>query len=216
MTEHTVRESWLQAAIDMLRDRFREIGLPIPDRIRVAVGFGPDGARQESSTITGVTLSKRCSADGVIEIWVSPENSTTIDMLGTLIHELIHACLDSLGNQDWWEHTGSFAKAGQALGLTGAMRSSVPGPELEPVLGAIARSLGPYPGAVVTLSMTGPSEPSRASTGPKRQKGSRYLLVKCTEDDQLDCWGYQVRITQRWLDVGLPTCPKGHVMTLQD
>jgi hypothetical protein len=217
MTEnHTVRESWLQSAIDLLRDRFQEIGLPIPAKIRVAVGFGPNGARQESKTITGVTLNKRCSDDQVIEIWISPESASTFAMLGTLIHELIHAALNAQAYPGWWRHDEAFAQAGKALGLVGPMASSTPGPALAPVLAHIIASLGAYPGARVTLSLTGPAEPARASTGPRKQTGSRYLLAKCTEDDQLDCWGYQVRITQRWADIGLPDCPEGHRMKLQD
>jgi hypothetical protein len=214
--QHTAREAWLQAGIALLEPWFRDVGsIDIPENIRVTVGFGPQGSRQESDRIMGGTLHTRCSADASVEIFISPESADALDMLATLVHELVHAILLIRKEALWWGHTGAFAELAGRLGLEGPMRSSSPGPGLQAELERTAIALGPYPGAVVTVSGTGPApEPAeRASTGPKPQTGSRYLLAKCEQEEGEPCYGYQIRITAKWWAEGAPFCPRGHEMT---
>jgi hypothetical protein len=35
---------------------------------------------------------------------------------------------------------------------------------------------------------------------------------QCQNDPEADCFGYTVRLAQRWIDVGNPHCPNGHEM----
>jgi len=216
------RESWLQAATAIMRPWFVEIGFPIPEKLRIAVGFGPDGARAENATILGVCLHTSCSADKVNEIWISPEHASTGKMLGTLIHELIHAALN---NQDG--HRGRFAEAAVKLGLSGKMTATTVEGDLLMKLEMIAASLGEYPGAQVDItgileeSPVGPDgKPvpaaggGRISSGPAKQK-ARMIKVQC-ETDFCRCAGYTVRTTRTWLDMGLPKCPEGNDMVEQN
>ena len=213
MKRHTSREAWLQNAIQLLYPLFSEQRIVIPNHIRVTVGFGPQGSRQESTRIMGGTLHTRCTADGAIEIFISPESAGAMDMLVTLTHELIHAVLLASNTQLWWAHGDAFGQIADLVGLIGPRLSGYPDSELEDHLETVALALGAYPGAQVSVSGTGPApEPQeRASTGPKPQKGSRYLLLRCVHDE---CQGFQLRITQRHLDFGRPACPSGHTMSL--
>jgi hypothetical protein len=212
---HSARESWLRAAVEIFRPRFETIGFPLPEKVRVSVGFGPTGARQENAKILGVCLHSSCSGDGVNEIFISPEDADTCSMLATLIHELIHAA-DNLANG----HKGAFAEAATRLGLEGKMTATTPSLELLTELVLIADRIGQYPGSVVDLSgvlskiPVGPDgAPVPSSSGPKTQK-NRQLLVMCTTED-CGCGGYKVRTSARWIAVGLPSCPMGTKMIEQ-
>lgn len=87
------REAWLHRAVETFRPRFEAIGMPLPDRVHVSVGFGY-GARRENAVILGQCWARRASADGVNHIFVSPQQDDPPAMLVTLLHELIHAADD--------------------------------------------------------------------------------------------------------------------------
>lgn len=217
-TTYSARESWLNAAVDVLRPRFETACYPVPEKLRVAVGFGPTGARKESAKILGVTLHTSCSEDGVNEIWISPEHATTGQILGTLVHELIHAALN---NEDG--HKGRFAECATRVGLSGPMMATYAEGDLLMELEMIASSLGEYPGAMVDTSGIFAEIPvgtdgnpipikggGRVSSGPKTQ-GTRMRKVVCDTAD-CACGGYTVRTTAKWLEIGLPSCPMGNQM----
>lgn len=207
-TIRVTREAWLEAAIDALRPRFAEIGLPLPDKIHISVGFGY-GARRESPTILGQCWAQRASEDGVNHLFVSPEVNDTARILDILIHELIHA-----GDDCQSGHKGRFAEAAVRLGLEGKMTATRASVTLAAELLCIAETLGAYPhGALhpavqtVPVDPTGKPVPGRIHSGPRKQS-SRMLKVACP------CCGYTVRTTTKWLEVGLPRCPAGTEMQM--
>lgn len=205
---HT-RESWLHAAIEALRPRFVEVGLPLPAKIHISVGFG-FGSKAESKNILGQTWATFASEDSVNHVFISPEVNDTARVLGILIHELIHVADD---NQHG--HKGTFAEAATRLGLEGPMTSTEPSVELAFELIALAATLGDYPhGALAAATRMRARQPvpvpaggGRISSGPAPQ-GTRMLKVWCPVD------GYTVRTTHKWLDMGFPTCPCGTEMKL--
>jgi len=206
----TTREAWLRQAIEILRPRFVEVGFPLPERIRISVGFGSTGARQENAVILGVTYARCVSDDSVNEVFISPEDADTASMLSTVLHELIHVALDCEDG-----HKGRFAEAATRLGFTGKMTRTEPGIELAAELLVIASELGEYPGArldvkgVTVPQPVGPDgKPGRIHSGAGKQ-GTRMLRVSCPAPE---CGGYTVRTSRRWIDVGLPLCPSGHEM----
>ena len=87
------REAWLHRAIEAFRPRFTEIGLPLPARVHVSVGFGYS-SRAESKYILGQCWARRASADGVNHIFLGPQEGDPAAMLVSLLHELIHAADD--------------------------------------------------------------------------------------------------------------------------
>lgn len=215
MTDNTnttaTREAWLMAAIEVFRPRFVEIGFPLPERVRVSVGWGSTGARQESAKILGVTYHSSLSGDGVNEVFVTPEDADTASMLETLLHELIHVALDCEDG-----HKGRFAEAATRLGFVGPMTATPPSIELAAELVTIAAALGPYPGSQINLPARVPAVPTpvtpggtpvKWTSGPGTQT-TRMIKLVCPED------GYAVRTTKKWIERGLPFCPDGHRMQI--
>lgn len=227
------REAWFARAVQALRPRFEEIGYPLPAKIRVAVGFGPAGARKENAIILGVTLKRILSVDDVPEVWISPEDADAASMLATLIHELCHVADDCESG-----HKGAFAEMATRLGLEGPMTATVPSVTLAADLMALEASLGPYPGAQVDLSRisllvpqdspegmpvpigSGPGR-VRIGSGPAPQK-NRQILVQCT-NEKCKAIGYKARTTRRNIDAfGAPYCPgtspnsRSHSLTVME
>jgi len=210
------REAWLRRAIEVFRPRFEEVGFPLPDKIRVSVGFGSTGARQENSRILGVTYVTAAAADGVNEIFISPEDADTTSMLATLLHELVHVADDGKSG-----HKGDFAEAATRLGLEGPMPATKPSLTLAVELMTIVDSLGEYPGSYLVLPdrtrvPVGPSgiptpRGPKVHTGPGTQT-TRYQKrscenLECESVDPATGTGYTVRVTQKWLAMAAPICP---------
>lgn len=209
-TTRWTREAWLEEAVNALRPRFTEVGMPLPERVHVSVGFGL-GARRESSTILGQCWATWKSADSVNHVFISPELGDTARVLDVLVHELIHVADDCEHG-----HKGPFADAATRLGLTGKMTATTAGPELADAMFLLATELGSYPHgqlnpAAVPAVKVGPDgEPVPAPTGtsgPPKQT-TRQHKIQCP-----DC-GYTVRVTAKWIAVGLPTCVCGGAFQL--
>ena len=114
-TRALTREAWLHRAIEAFRPRFAEIGLPLPAKLHVSVGFGYS-SRAESKYILGQCWARRASADGVNHIFLGPQEGDPAGMLVSLLHELIHAADDCASG-----HKGAFAEAATRLGFDGPM-----------------------------------------------------------------------------------------------
>ena len=207
-TATQTRETWLHRAIDAMRPRFVEVGMPLPESIHISVGFGY-GAKRESATILGQAWAGRASADGVNHVFVSPEVADTARILDILIHELIHVADDCKSG-----HKGAFAEAATRLGLEGPMTATKAGVALAFEMVALAATLGDYPHGALEASKSrkeAPVDPSGKPipfhSGPRTQT-TRMVKVVCP------CCGYTVRTTAKWLTVGLPFCPSGTAMVV--
>jgi hypothetical protein len=209
--EGTTREAWLHAAIDVFRPRFEAIGMALPERIHVSVGFGY-GAKVESKIILGQTWARCTSEDGVNHLFISPREGDPAAILVTLLHELIHVADDCASG-----HKGAFAEAATRLGFCGPMTATPPSVDLAAELITIAEALGPFPHAALNPTAVpvpvpvppggeaGPAVPTHS--GPGKQ-GTRMIKLTAA-----GCCGYTVRTTRKWLDEGLPKCPHGTDMT---
>lgn len=126
-----------------------------------------------------------------MEVFISPTEAKTQGVIGTLIHELIHAVLPDAG------HGPKFKRAMAALGLIGKATATSEGAALKREIAVLAKGLGKYPHAPIKLS--------HKDTKPQ---STRLLKVECVK-----C-GYVVRTTQKWIETGLPTCPCSSEMML--
>ncbi len=183
--KHATREQWLNAAALLVRPLFDEQGANDYPRFRVSCGW-PKGGRGKT---IGQAWHPESSGDGTSEIFISPALDEPVRVLDILIHELIHA---TVGNDAG--HRGPFRKLAKAIGLEGKMTATVAGEELATKLLALTGNLGPYPHAELSKSS-------------RIKQGTRMLKLMC------EC-GYTVRTTQKWIDVGLPTCCCGQEMEL--
>jgi hypothetical protein len=211
-SQAVTREAWLHAAVELLRPRFIEVGLPLPEKLHLSVGFGAARSRAESRNILGQCWARRASRDGVNHIFIGPQQDDSAAMLAVLIHELIHAADDCQHG-----HKGAFAEAATRLGLEGKMTATVAGASLAFELITMAAGLGEFPHSALNPSPVPAKTPApvpgvpvpggRIHSGPKTQ-GTRMVKVTAA-----GCCGYTVRTTRRWLDEGNPQCPHGAEMT---
>ena len=84
---HTTREGWLLAATDELRPHFADHGFTLPDKIRHALAFTSTGKR---GRMAGECWHADLSGDQHFEIYIRPDKDDPLEVLGVLVHELIH------------------------------------------------------------------------------------------------------------------------------
>jgi hypothetical protein len=187
MTKTLTREQWLAQALHKhVAPLLARHGAAVPADCLVSVGF-PGGASARKRI--GECWARRQSSKGVNEIFINPmiaDNPS--QMLDILVHEAIHAADDCKSG-----HKGFFAKTARAVGLEGKMTATVAGPALAKWIEA-------------TLAKLPKIEHSRLDLSSRKKQSTRMIKVEC-----VDC-GYTLRTTQKWIDVGLPTCCCGGTM----
>ncbi len=189
------REQWLHLVVDELRPLFRQqAGVEIP-AVQLSVGW-PHGKR----TI-GECWPRGSSSDGTNHIFISPLLAE-VGAIATLAHELCHAVDDGQHG-----HAGPFVKLAKAVGLlpgeSKGWGSTNPSPEL------VGTWIAP-----LLASSTFPAYPHGVITVPdkERKQPTRMRKVVCPDPG---C-GYTLRTTQKWIDLGLPTCFCGEKMETPD
>lgn len=180
------REEWLNAVSAKLAPLFIEAGARIPSNVRISVGWPSVKALTGRNRRIGECWSDKASADGTFEIFISPSVGTGLEAAAILVHELVHAAVGLACG-----HKGPFRRVALAVGLMGKMTATTAGPALVIRLNAIIAEVGPYPHAKLDMSQ-------------RKKQGTRMVKLECDGG----C-GYAVRTTQKWIDVGLPTCPCG-------
>jgi len=181
--KHSTRESWLEAGVKALTPLFSKAGYAVP-LCKVSCGFASTGIR---SGHIGQCWSTKASADGFNQIFVSPALEDAVEVLDTLLHELVHA-VDNCEHK----HGKEFKKIATKLGMVGPMRSAGAGPALKEVLKEIAVKLGAYPHGRLSV-------PKKAAARAPRP---RAKCVRC---------GFTVPMLREFLHYGPPICPKDRV-----
>ncbi len=185
------REEWLLQATDALKPDFLEMGSEIPEKVRVTCGWPSHGGRAKKR-VTGECWPAKKSKDAHFEIFISPTLADTIEVLGTLVHELVHAAVGLDAG-----HKAPFRHAATALGLTGKMTATKVGGELRARLCTLAARLGDYPHAEI--------DPT-----PKKTQSTRMLKIECP------ACGWMARTSKKWMELGLPVCCCGKQMVNPD
>lgn len=185
------REGWLTTLVNTLRAAFIAVGAPLPARLRIACGWPSGYALYARRRRVGECWAAQDSADGTVEIFISPLLAESLEVAETVVHELVHSAVGLECG-----HRGLFKRIAQDIGLRGPMQSTYAGPALRDRLNSlIEEDLGPYPHATLYVSKT-----------TRRIESTRLLKVACP------ACGYRIRVTRRWMTVGCPTCPCGTVM----
>jgi hypothetical protein len=196
------REVWLGRAIEMMRPEFAAAGAPLPENLAVSCSWPSGNPR----TVIGECWVAEASSRGYVEVFISPVLDQVAGIQGVLVtlrHELVHAA----GRQG---HGKEFKSLAVELGLAGPMTATVASPELLDFINwTLLPRLGKYPHGAITGRgeiLVPPTEPGdkpiilRPDDRPKKQS-TRMLKAECPE-----C-GYTIRLSKRWADVGLPSCP---------
>jgi len=176
------REGWLHAVADQLRPLFASHGAIVPVEVRFTCGFPSTRAFSAKRQRVGECWSGETSADGHIEIMISPVLDDPMRVAGVLAHELVHAT----GRHG---HGRLFAKLAKAIGLEGRMTATTEGEAFKRTVAPILEEVGPYPHAELSKAV-------------RPKQGTRLLKLQCP------ICPYTVRIARKWLtEVGPPACP---------
>lgn len=189
-TKFKTREEWLHAALKELTPLYSK---PVPKKIRVSCGFPSQNAFGNKLRRIGECWADSASQGKYFEIFISPVLSDPVRVLDVLVHEIVHAVVGLKCG-----HKAPFKAEATHVGLVGKMTATEAGPMLLPKLEALSKKLGAYPH----------DELSKMTNGKKADK-CRMHKVYCPNCD------YTVRITNKWIEVGMPTCPCGTEMVLE-
>ncbi len=201
--QHPNRESWLNDVAARLRPAFVQLGAPLPDRLRIAIGFPSTGRRAKAA---GECWDSTASADGTFEILIRPDLAEADGALGlpvaaALAHELVHAAVGIKAGRG-----PAFRKIALGIGLTGPMRATSPGPAFLALAAPILEAAGPLPHARLQADRNADADPqgedAPITTSPRKQ-ASRHVKCACP------ACGYVVRTARKWIDqAGAPHCPQ--------
>ena len=182
------REAWLQTATTALRDHFSAQGYTIPANVRSTCGWPSKSATARKKRRIGECWSDDASDGKQFEIFISPTLADPLSVTETLAHELCHATVDLKAG-----HGAAFKRCATAIGLTGKMTSTTPGPAFKAWFEA--QSFAPYP-----------HETLNAMVNATKKQATRLIKTECPECLAEDA-PYIVRASQSTLDRGAPYCP---------
>jgi len=158
------REEWLVKCTNDLRDNlFKNKGHAIPTDVKVSCGFPSRNAREGKKQAVGVCHPRSHSKDNVNEIFLNPCEDNSLEVLGTLVHELVHAIDDCKHG-----HKKPFKDIAVSVGLTGKMTSTKSTPELEEILKGLILKYGQYPHAKI-------------DTSNRKKQTTRNIKIECSD-----------------------------------
>jgi len=187
--KHDTRETWLKEAMELMLPWFKQRNAPEFAMPLVSVGW-PKGARTgkcKGKTI-GQCWDKRSSGDKkAAHIFISPEMTDDLRVLGVLLHEMVHASLGTAVG-----HRKPFKDLATGLGMEGLMTATTESAELVVKLKKLIKQLGKYP------------HPGLGDIEKRKKPGSRLIKVMCHS-----C-GCIIRMTRTWIETtGTPDCGCG-------
>lgn len=191
------REEWLQLVADEVRPLFRQLANVDVPPFAVSIGW-PHGKR----TI-GECWPRQSSADKLNHVFIAPTSDANQAVV-TLIHEMCHVVDDAQNG-----HGAPFIKIAKAVGLVphGGTSWLTAEAGLELITTTIAPMVGPkadfpkYPHGILL-----PREKA------EKKQGTRMIKIMC---EDTGC-GYTLRTTQKWIDLGLPSCYCGSDMEVPE
>src|SRR5258708_5619788 len=137
ITPSLERQQWLEAGVEALRTKFAESGYRVPEKARVSIGWPK---RAASCGAIGECWSTEASSDGHNELFISPELTDALRILGVLTHEMVHATVGTAAG-----HKKPFKQCALAIGLQGPMRATTESPEFVAWAETLVNRIGPYP-----------------------------------------------------------------------
>jgi len=177
------REEYLIECSKLLAPLFTKSSYEIPNNIRFTCGLPSRGAFGKNRRTIGQCWDSSVSSDSTIEIMISPTIDNTLEVVGVLLHEMVHAVV---GNKHG--HKKPFKDCAIAVGLTGKMTATTNTSELDDFINNnIIESIGSYPHAKIDYSQ-------------QKKQTTRMIKATCVDCD------YVIRTSQKWVALGLPVC----------
>jgi len=172
------REQYLIKATQRLaKSVFAPAGIEVPSDVKVTCGFPVSGGAGSRKRTIGQCFTRASSKAKVNEIFISPTIANTYEVLGTLIHELVHA-VDDCENG----HRGAFVRMADAVGLAGkpTQCGAEEGTELWTKLEKYIAKYGEYPHEELIVK-------SKTQT-------TRMIKIECP------CCGFKVRASRKVIE----------------
>jgi hypothetical protein len=160
--DYAAREQWLTAVVDAFRPIFAARGYPLPEHVKVSIGFPSTGWRGKRR---GECWDPSMSLKGWTEIFINPVIGDVTEIVSILTHELCHA---AVGTE--FGHGKRFINAGLALDLEGPAKSMDGGERWREWAGPIIQAVGPMPHAAL-----------KAFERKPKVQTSRMIKVECPE-----------------------------------
>lgn len=195
------REHWLNEAVEELRTHINDFAkLSFPERIRVSCGWPSKGGVSQARRVLGEYWEPEAAWDNVPQVFISPYVREPDVVLAILLHQLLHACFGH------GKHDPDFRRAAKDCFLVGRGNDLAAGPELRAKLLEVAERLGTYDNSRLDALVEEKVD---------KPKAGRMLKAFCpaNEDHKED---YIVRLTRKQVDIGLPICPCGKEMVLEE
>lgn len=184
------RETWLTLTSDIIRrdiiEPVIETSYPSLDTdIKVSVSVG----HPKSKNAIGECWNKLASEDGeTYQLFISPYTNDSVEVLATLIHELIHA-YDALESG----HKGRFATIARNCGLTGKMTATTANDALTEQLAGIVDAFGDIPHTKLDADKSGIKKQKgrvrsiHCLSCDFRFSGSRTQLARLVDENRCNC-----------------------------
>lgn len=193
------REEWLTSAAAEIRKQYEIVfdqhfgddGADHLDNLQVSTGFPSRGGL--TKVIGECWKASAAEDEKSHHIFINPRLTDIVEVVATLAHEMVHAADD--GEH---KHKGPFVKAVRDMGLEGKATATIAGAAFADWARGLVNILGPYPHVGIVPVMA------------EKKQGTRMLKLEA------DCCGYIVRTTQKWLDIGVPSCPCGNEMVQEE
>jgi len=164
------REEWLSRSLPALKSIILSAGGPDFAAPLISIGFPSRNALSKHKQRIGECWSKRCTDTGQPTIMVSPVIENVVEVLATLLHELVHA---SVGAE--CGHRGAFKRVATAAGLVGKMTATAASPTLAQALHDIAESIGSFPHVKLN---------AQAIEDERKKQKTRMRLYECNKCNQ--------------------------------
>lgn len=199
------REGWLRQAAAEFRAWIHQVsGVEVPD-FRVSMGHG---LVHYEKRVRAVTWKRECDGEGLNQVFISPQIGDTAEVLGVLLHEMLHVTLDKMDDPTWNHHGGQFAEFAIRLGMCAPYTTANPDVPTTARFMVIAAELGPFPHAALTVPVRVPVEPSgqpvkrvRVTSAGDPQR-NRWISFTCPLHEA------PVRMSRTKANLGAPFC--GH------
>jgi hypothetical protein len=200
----TTREEWLTKAKDLIIEQiFKPHELRFPPLVKVGCAPLPCKMTDDGVAVGtyGICIYPEQAEDGCVHIFINTVlgNGHIMEILGTLVHELVHAHVMGEGHE--CKHGFPFSKIIRTVGLEGKPKSTTVGEdtELHATLSGIAMQLGDYPHAPIRPKMT------------KKRQSEMLTLVSGTDPE----FTVKVKFSQVY-EKGMPKDFNGEPMVAKD
>lgn len=187
------REAWLNAALDTLRPMFTEAGMGLPENLKVSCGWPVRGGMSTRKRVIGECWKAEASTEGATQIFISPWLAEPLEVLETLVHELIHAARPAA------KHGPDFKDGMKKVGLIGKATSTKAGDELILRLAQLSETLGDYDNGKLGLATPADS--------PKKQSCRQRKIICPKNAAHENGTDVIYRASKKVADLGLPECP---------